>query len=261
MTLIVLFLLGVGVVVALLARLLLAVAGQSMSRQRPAPRARRVTVAERGEVVGLDFDDEHRAPKLADNVDVPLSFEYGGPSGSQIERTVLVDGVYGESLDAPTYIRGLCALRREPRTFRVDRIRRLRMDQGYIETDVAYWVGALIKARVGLTPGEPPRTLRVDRPVALTLMGQGGKAVEYVGRLGEVALCYPASGPVWRGGFVGRPRRGGPDRPLNVAFGPNAGRWRPVVEATDLETGEVIEDVAAWAQAAHETAGAARGEG
>lgn len=203
------------------------------------------TYAERGEVVGKDFEDEFRDTKVADNVGAPLSFTYATPGSEPRQRGLIIDGVYGPSIDAPSYIRGLDARSRDARTFRVDRIQSIsRGDGSLITEDIGWWIGAMAREAAGLPLVRQPCRWEIRAGVEISVEYDSGRLDRFQGQITDARLIYRAA-PVVIAAFEGRLKHGGRSRRFEVEIGPDAQRRR-VSEIVDMETGEVVEDLAAW---------------
>lgn len=215
-------------------------------RSRTGRPTRRMTVAERGEDVGLDFDDEHRDRKLADNVDIPVVLTYRTPDGRVSTRALLIDGVYGQTLGHPTYIRGLDSQSREVRTFRTDRILTLGVGDAEVRENIPYILGLMVRDKAGLPELLPPQSVHLDRPVRLTVRGVNGQPIDMTGRLCELELRYERQGKVWQGVLIKDPAPGRRAGRTTVQWGSPRFPRNLVLEAYDGETGEVIESVDDW---------------
>lgn len=174
------FLAIVGVLVALV------VLGRIVGKRTPA--LGRMTLAERREAVGLDSDDRRNlGPKIADNVGLTIGFDYINAMGQPSQRAVQIDGIFGGSLDDPHFIHGLDARSGERRTFRVDRIQRLMREDGPIEKNIGWAIGAMVRDHGGLPHHLPPFDLETER-VPVIFEPEPGKP--YSGELRRVELAY-----------------------------------------------------------------------
>lgn len=72
--------------------------------------------------VGADDDDLPFALKLADNLEARVRVLYLNDAGELSDREIVIDGLYGDSLDHPRYMRALDGKSAERRTFRTDRV-------------------------------------------------------------------------------------------------------------------------------------------
>lgn len=202
------------------------------------------TYAGCGDVVGQDFEDEHRGGKVADNVGAVVNIIYASEAAEPRELTI--DGVYGRCIDSADYVRGPDSRTGQSRTFRVDRIVALvRQDGSEIRENIPWWIGALARNALGLDMTEPPRTWTLAAPVRISVSSYGRDPLTYEGRFTAAELRY-GGGPVLVFAFTGRPLTGA--RRVNtfeVSAGPAAER-RVLIELTDLATGEVVDDVRSW---------------
>lgn len=212
------------------------------------PTPRRARLAERGDVLGADTGEELLGAKIADDVDVPLAFRYRNASGGASSRVVMIDGVYGPSLDCPTHVRGLDSVAREPRAFRVDRMEAITTDGGEITEEIGWWIGNLVRHKLGLDLSRQPYQTACDLPVRLEVDVSGKPRAWFRGTLVEARRRYGADGPTIEFRFEGLaedgPRR---QRSFGVVWaGEGLNR---IVTACDPETGEVIDDLEARALA------------
>jgi hypothetical protein len=214
----------------------------------------RQTYAGWGDVVGRDFEDEHRDRKVADNVGAVASIIYASETAEPRELTI--DGIYGRCIDSADYVRGPDSRTGENRTFRVDRIVALvRQDGSQIRENIPWWIGALARNALGLELTEAPRTWSLARAVRMSISSYGRDAIAYEGQITAAELRY-GGGPFLVFAFTGRPLTGA--RRLNtfeVTAGPGADR-RVLLELIDLATGEVVDDVRSWLDEVAQQAGA-----
>lgn len=83
--------------------------------------------------VGADDDDLPFALKLADNLGARVRVLYLNEAGELSDREIVIDGLYGDSLDRPRYMRGLDSKSGERRTFRTDRVLAVCEASGWIK--------------------------------------------------------------------------------------------------------------------------------
>ncbi|WP_312066269.1 hypothetical protein [Brevundimonas sp.] len=192
-----------------------------------------------------DPDDMEFIEKLADNVGVALTMGYASPIGGESERSVNVDGVFGDTLMAPKFLRGLDSKTGERRTFRFDRIVWLRLANGAIVRENPAWFAtALVRKALQLEVSLPP--LKVETPLRLVITaGPESHPSELSGTL-EEAVVDPRSYGV-RAWLKLRPDRpfNGSRRVQRFSLLPDQ-PGHPLYSIREEEDGEDIEDVYAW---------------
>lgn len=201
-------------------------------------------LAERGDALGHDEGDERRGLKLADDLALPIHFRYVNADGKASERAVMIDGVYGDSLDAPRFIRGLDSNSREVRTFRVDRIVSVNDGNRGLTDDVGWWIGNLVRHHLGEATSRPPYSMLADLPIALAVE-HGSRPVESIsGRIVEITRQYSGAGAVVDITVADDASKNSRLSYIVRVSGPTRGRR--LIEAHDPETGEIIPDVEQW---------------
>lgn len=248
-----------GLVLYLLARL----------SRRPPPRRASfgdLTVAERGDIVGYDDEDAGLGtgsyPKLADNLSVGIRFDYRDASGRGSLRTVLIDGVYGESLDWPSYIVGVDQGCMERRTFRLDRIGSLHTVGGAPLTgdDIPWRIGNVVREAAGLSSPPCPFRASLGAVVSVHEISDSGKTRRTrTGRVVDFELSYGPRGPIIRMTVDGAITSGSAYLAESCVTyqisPPKTYGWRAET-IFDAGSGEVIEDLTSWAVRLAETGSA-----
>lgn len=216
------------------------------------PQLGRATASELGHVVGRDEGEHLLGQKLVDNLGLPITFDYTTSAGSTMRRAVLIDGIYGSSLSCPSYIRGPDAFQKgEPRAFRIDRMHALlRGDEEPIVKDIAWWIGAMARDKLGLPLVRPPQDWTLDRPLAVRTSRPYAQPRVTVGRATAATLRYVGAGEVLTITVRGKSPEGGRARTVRAACGAGADEFYDrVEEAWDPESGEVIQDLLGWLDA------------
>lgn len=176
---------------------------------------------------------------LAEALGLVVRFDYEfGPT-----REVVIDTVYGWTLDAPEYIRGADSLSGEYRTFRADRIVRLhgseRVDQ------IPWFLGQMIKLKLGMGLNRPPRLFSIKQPILLEMIEHDGTSRRYMGEITGAEFRYRETGACLTLQVTGKPEDGSKRRSsFRVHLGPG-GYGRELVEIWDGD-GEAIPDIMAW---------------
>lgn len=201
-----------------------------------------VALAERGDFVPPDAGEKFLDTKIADNVGAAITFVYGG-SGQP--RTVLIDGVYGISLDAPTYVRGRDSRTGEARSFRVDRITALIFEgEAPVESEIAWRIGVAIRNALGMPARPRPRQWLVGKPAQVVTSSYGAPPEVRVGEVKAAATSY-GHGELIEMTFSGRPLGGGRASTIQIEAGAGA-RRRVLLELSDPTTGEIVENLSDW---------------
>ncbi|WP_298747453.1 hypothetical protein [uncultured Brevundimonas sp.] len=177
---------------------------------------------------------------LADQLNIPLRIDYG----RSLSRDIVVETVYGWTFDAPEFVRGPDSLTGEPRTFRVDRIDRLHGCERF--DDIAWFLGQLIKSKLGLELNRPPKKFRVSQPVRLQIIDHDETTRFYVGEVTGADFRYRETGACLTLEVSGKPEDGSKRRSsFRLHLGPG-GYGRQLVEIWDLTTGGIVPDIMAW---------------
>lgn len=193
-------------------------------------------------------DDLENHTKLASRLGLEMRFAYIDALGNLTSRTVVIDGVFGDTLDTPLYLIGLCRLRKERRIFNVLNIKSVYLPSGALVTDnIQYFVSAMIRKHLGLEYAKAPLVFKepvqlvvdvVERDVSTSVSGV------LVGYTYEARSYGPRSYLTFK-----------PDEPFN-----GSRRWIkmdliPEITGYDMKsagsiscglTGEIIEDFYPW---------------
>lgn len=211
--------------------------GQDRRRQRAGPR-----LAEAGarlrRTEGEGFTGKTR--KLADRINATLAIEYCNADGETSSRALTVESLFGHTLDWPMYVIGHDSKSGERRTFRLDRIRSVEGTEGPVTDDIPWHFGKLARDLAGVP--------HCAQPFAYRCPGDLLVEQRYRGR----SRTFLVKNPIYRQGYD---ERGvvkmvtgrldcGDTAEIHIST-PDDRRWHVAALAV-AETGEVIEDLAAW---------------
>lgn len=150
---------------------------------------------------------------LADQLSIPLRIDYG----RSLSRDIVVETV--------------C----------IDRL------HGYERFDeIAWFLGQLIKSKLGLELNRPPKKFRISQPVRLEIIDHDETTRFYVGEVTGADFRYRETGACLTLEVTGKPEDGSKRRSsFRLHLGPG-GYGRPLVEIWDLTTGGTVPDIMAW---------------
>lgn len=253
----VLFFLGIILFVSLAGRRKKAVqVGVSKpGRSTPGRALSRFAVREAGNALDRDGEDVTAggfAKKQAQGVGLVLAIDYENSSLERSSRTIVIDAVYGPSLDGTEYLLAMDSATHEVRTFRADRIKSARLESGEQWSDrfgsrIANW----IRAKAGLELHILPFKGRMKAPLIIREVNASTGAertrtgfatffkLDLSGPSSSVSLHF--TGPVTEG------RKTSSDYAEYYIPPLRKNSWS-IDEMSDGATGEVIEDVIVWAR-------------
>lgn len=201
--------------------------------------------------VDLADDDLEFVEKLASNLGLSLRIGYANKAGEHSIRTIEIDGVFGEHILAPRYLRAVDSESGERRTFDIHSIVGLVMpNRAVATTNVPFYVAALIRQQLGLGLLRLP--LSYSEPAQLVVeVIDAGSATSVSGELKAFTLEHRRYGS--RSYLTIKP-----DQPFNGSRRPIKMDMLPNVTGYDMktagsiscgQTGEVIADLYSWVAA------------
>lgn len=121
------------------------------------------TIFDRDGWVGSDPDDLDYVNKLADNVGVVLDVEYDDPDRGCARRLIEVDGVFGEDMLAPRFLRAHDLSTGARCLFAVSAVKAIHLDGGVERGErVPWFIGHAIRVAAGEPKERAPFSHRVD---------------------------------------------------------------------------------------------------
>lgn len=204
-------------------------------------------LAEKGVEMIAWSDESLLAEKIADDLGLELEFRYSGRA-----RHLLVEALYGETLDDVVHVRGLDLEIGERRSFRCDGMESLRLPGlGSVEGRLGWFLGQAARWRAGAPISSCPFVVSgMRRAVEVETLSDFSGVECFRGEVLGLDYGYRAAGAILRFDLSARPAGGGRLRRLSCNYGPGA--YGRVVTALRQAEGAEIADIMAWARAVGE---------
>ena len=135
-------------------------------------------------------------PILIRDFGLALDLTYQPYSARAARRVVTIDTVHGRCIDAPRYLRGHDDLTGQTLTFRLDRIETLHATPSTPQDRIPWFIGQLVRRRLGQPVMPPPEVFPVARPVTLSVRWGSRPAHRRDGVTTSAVFEYRDNGPV-----------------------------------------------------------------